>query len=168
MPLLKIDIDYDENDEKMLQDFFVQMTEMFEKAGFTNIRTHDSKQAPGLDIHEMGGVRMGEVDRQRAAERAIAHTAGFTGSGDSSDFHRRVPRPTNWSGLALPICHRVLTVPPVDRHCAPSEERAGRRDRLAPPMLRPDTWLSNHSGRTWFRNRSCFGSGKRGRRSCSG
>jgi choline dehydrogenase-like flavoprotein len=59
MPLLKIDIDYDENDEKMLQDFFAQMTEMFEKAGFTNIRTHDSKQAPGLDIHEMGGVRMG-------------------------------------------------------------------------------------------------------------
>jgi choline dehydrogenase-like flavoprotein len=32
---------------------------MFTKAGFTNIQTSDSKQAPGLDIHEMGGVRMG-------------------------------------------------------------------------------------------------------------
>lgn len=32
---------------------------MFEKAGFTNIQANDSKQAPGLDIHEMGGVRMG-------------------------------------------------------------------------------------------------------------
>ena len=32
---------------------------MFEKAGFTGIRTSDSKQDPGLDIHEMGGVRMG-------------------------------------------------------------------------------------------------------------
>jgi choline dehydrogenase-like flavoprotein len=32
---------------------------MFEKAGFKNIRAEDSKQAPGLDIHEMGGVRMG-------------------------------------------------------------------------------------------------------------
>jgi choline dehydrogenase-like flavoprotein len=32
---------------------------MFEKAGFTDIRTSDSKQAPGLDIHEMGGIRMG-------------------------------------------------------------------------------------------------------------
>ena len=32
---------------------------MFEKAGFTNIQTRDTKQAPGLDIHEMGGVRMG-------------------------------------------------------------------------------------------------------------
>lgn len=59
IPLLKIDIDYDDNDEKMLQDFFEQFTEMFEKAGFKEIRTRDTKQAPGLDIHEMGGVRMG-------------------------------------------------------------------------------------------------------------
>lgn len=59
MPQLKISIDYDENDEKMLQDFFEQMTEMYTKAGFKNIKTSDSKQAPGLDIHEMGGVRMG-------------------------------------------------------------------------------------------------------------
>lgn len=59
IPQLKISIDYDENDEKMIQDFFVQMTEMFKEAGFTDITTRDSKQAPGLDIHEMGGVRMG-------------------------------------------------------------------------------------------------------------
>jgi choline dehydrogenase-like flavoprotein len=59
IPQLKISIDYDENDEKMLRDFFEQMTEMYTKAGFTNINTSDSKQAPGLDIHEMGGVRMG-------------------------------------------------------------------------------------------------------------
>lgn len=60
MPLLNISIDYDDNDEKMLQDYFDQFTEMFTKAGFTNIKTSDSKQAPGLDIHEMGGVRMGK------------------------------------------------------------------------------------------------------------
>jgi choline dehydrogenase-like flavoprotein len=59
IPLLNISMDYDENDEKMILDFFEQYTEMFEKAGFTNITTRDSKQAPGLDIHEMGGVRMG-------------------------------------------------------------------------------------------------------------
>ncbi|MEM9983400.1 MAG: GMC oxidoreductase, partial [Bacteroidota bacterium] len=34
-------------------------SEMLEKSGCTNIRTMDSGQAPGLDIHEMGGVRMG-------------------------------------------------------------------------------------------------------------
>jgi choline dehydrogenase-like flavoprotein len=60
VPLLKINISYDDNDEKMLKDFFAQMTEMYTKAGFTNIKTGDSGQAPGLDIHEMGGVRMGK------------------------------------------------------------------------------------------------------------
>jgi len=59
IPLLKIDIDYDDNDEKMLQDFFSEMTNMLDKAGFKNIETKDTKQAPGFDIHEMGGVRMG-------------------------------------------------------------------------------------------------------------
>ena len=59
IPLLKTNIDYDDNDEKMLQDFFDQLSDMFKKAGFTDIRTRDTKQAPGLDIHEMGGVRMG-------------------------------------------------------------------------------------------------------------
>ncbi|SDL48551.1 Choline dehydrogenase [Catalinimonas alkaloidigena] len=59
MPLLNISVDYDDNDEKMVADYLEQMTEMFTKAGFKNIRASDSKQAPGLDIHEMGGARMG-------------------------------------------------------------------------------------------------------------
>jgi choline dehydrogenase-like flavoprotein len=59
IPTLHINVGYDDNDEKMLKDFFEQMTEMYTKAGFTNIQTSDSHQAPGLDIHEMGGVRMG-------------------------------------------------------------------------------------------------------------
>lgn len=60
MPVIHVNMDYDDNDEKMLKDFFEQMTEMYTKAGFTNIQTGDSKQAPGLDIHEMGGARMGK------------------------------------------------------------------------------------------------------------
>ncbi|SHF70754.1 Choline dehydrogenase [Fodinibius roseus] len=59
MPQLAVSVDYDENDEKMLEDFFEQLTGMYEAAGFSNIRTSDTRQAPGLDIHEMGGVRMG-------------------------------------------------------------------------------------------------------------
>ena len=59
MPLLKIKVDYDDNDDKMVKDYHEQMTEMFTKAGFYDIQTTDSHQAPGLDIHEMGGVRMG-------------------------------------------------------------------------------------------------------------
>ncbi len=59
IPLIHLSVDYDDNDEKMIKDYFEQMSEMFESAGFTNITTHDTKQAPGLDIHEMGGIRMG-------------------------------------------------------------------------------------------------------------
>lgn len=59
IPQLNINISYDDNDAKMKNDFFEQLTEMYTKAGFTNIKTTDTKQAPGLDIHEMGGVRMG-------------------------------------------------------------------------------------------------------------
>jgi choline dehydrogenase-like flavoprotein len=33
---------------------------MLNAAGCKNIRTNDTKQAPGLDIHEVGGVRMGK------------------------------------------------------------------------------------------------------------
>ncbi len=59
IPLLQFNVDYDQNDERMLKDYFEQMSEMFENAGFTNVKVQDTKQAPGLDIHEMGGVRMG-------------------------------------------------------------------------------------------------------------
>ena len=59
VPQLITSIDYDANDEKVLADFLVQGAEMLEKAGCKNISVSDSKQAPGLDIHEMGGVRMG-------------------------------------------------------------------------------------------------------------
>lgn len=59
VPLLKIAVDYDENDEKMKKDYIAVMTEMFTEAGFTNIKADTRWQAPGLDIHEMGGVRMG-------------------------------------------------------------------------------------------------------------
>lgn len=60
IPLLHTDISYDDNDEKMVKDYIEQLTEMFTKAGFSDIKAVDSKQAPGLDIHEMGGVRMGK------------------------------------------------------------------------------------------------------------
>ncbi|HEY4195343.1 MAG TPA: GMC family oxidoreductase [Mucilaginibacter sp.] len=59
VPQLKISVDYDDNDEKMKKDYIAQLTEMFTTAGFTNIKAESNHQAPGLDIHEMGGARMG-------------------------------------------------------------------------------------------------------------
>ena len=60
IPLLVTSVGYDDNDEKMIKDFLKESTEMLEKSGCKNISQHDNKQAPGLDIHEMGGCRMGK------------------------------------------------------------------------------------------------------------
>jgi choline dehydrogenase-like flavoprotein len=59
MPLLVTSVDYDENDVKSMRDFHEQAKEMLHVAGCKDVGISDSKQAPGLDIHEMGGVRMG-------------------------------------------------------------------------------------------------------------
>ena len=59
IPQLVTDVNYDDNDELMVQDFLTESKAMFEIMGCTDIEQNDSKQAPGLDIHEMGGCRMG-------------------------------------------------------------------------------------------------------------
>lgn len=59
LPQLHVSVEYDDNDEKMLADFFNAFTEMFEKAGYKNISATDTKRNPGNANHEMGGVRMG-------------------------------------------------------------------------------------------------------------
>ncbi|NUQ21089.1 MAG: GMC family oxidoreductase [Gemmatimonadaceae bacterium] len=59
IPLLVTSVGYDDNDEKMIADWRKQAEEMLAVAGCKNIETHDTKWAPGLDIHEMGGCRMG-------------------------------------------------------------------------------------------------------------
>jgi choline dehydrogenase-like flavoprotein len=59
IPQLITSVDYDENDEKQLKDFLQEAAAMLDIAGCTNSTPIDTRQAPGLDIHEMGGVRMG-------------------------------------------------------------------------------------------------------------
>ncbi|MGR3811910.1 GMC oxidoreductase [Jiulongibacter sp. NS-SX5] len=59
VPQLITSIAYDENDNKMMRDFQEQASEMLTNAGCHSINMYDSKQNPGVDIHEMGGVRMG-------------------------------------------------------------------------------------------------------------
>jgi choline dehydrogenase-like flavoprotein len=60
IPLLVASVDYDTNDDKMVKDFLDQSAEMLDRAGYKNIFQNDSHQPPGLDIHEMGGCRMGK------------------------------------------------------------------------------------------------------------
>ena len=59
IPQLVVSCEWTENDDKMTQDYLDQSTEMFEKAGFKNVKATDSKSPPGSDIHEVGGIRMG-------------------------------------------------------------------------------------------------------------
>ncbi len=59
IPQLITSVDFDDNDVKSMNDFLTIASEMFDKVGCKNITQNDSHQAPGLDIHEMGGCRMG-------------------------------------------------------------------------------------------------------------
>jgi choline dehydrogenase-like flavoprotein len=59
VPLLHADISWRANEDAMAKDAVLQMHEMFEAAGLKNISAEDNHQAPGKDIHEMGGCRMG-------------------------------------------------------------------------------------------------------------
>jgi len=60
IPQLVTSISYDDNDDRMAADFIRQGSEMLEAAGCKNISGFNNHQNPGLDIHEMGGVRMGK------------------------------------------------------------------------------------------------------------
>jgi choline dehydrogenase-like flavoprotein len=61
IPQLITSVGYNEpNDTKMVQDFHHQASEILEKSGIKDIFMYDTKQSPRLDIHEMGGVRMGK------------------------------------------------------------------------------------------------------------
>jgi choline dehydrogenase-like flavoprotein len=63
IPLLITSVSYTDNEDRMIRDFLQETRNMLEGAGCTNVHTYENKQAPGLDIHEMGGCRMGSDPR---------------------------------------------------------------------------------------------------------
>ena len=63
IPRLVTSVGYDDNDEAMIRDWLTQANEMLAAAGCRDIESRDNHQAPGLDIHEMGGCRMGRDPR---------------------------------------------------------------------------------------------------------
>ncbi len=60
IPLLVTNVDYDDNDERLLKDFFATSAETLDAGGVKNVTQYDNHWAPGRDIHEMGGCRMGK------------------------------------------------------------------------------------------------------------
>ncbi len=59
IPLLEIECEFRENELNMLKDLLVSAEEMLDGAGFGNIDKKDTREIPGMDIHEMGTARMG-------------------------------------------------------------------------------------------------------------
>ena len=59
IPQLITSVSYDDNDDKMAADFITQGSEMLEAADCKVLSGFNNHQNPGLDIHEMGGVKMG-------------------------------------------------------------------------------------------------------------
>jgi choline dehydrogenase-like flavoprotein len=59
MPTMIIDCEHKENELAMIKDMIMTAGEMAEASGFENVNAWDSKEAPGLGIHEMGTARMG-------------------------------------------------------------------------------------------------------------
>lgn len=59
MPLVVFDAEWKANENRMTEDILNEGAAMLEAAGFKNIVQTDSRQAMGLDIHEMGTARMG-------------------------------------------------------------------------------------------------------------
>jgi len=60
LPVVNFDAEFKENEIKMRVDMASDAADMLETAGFKDIKTYDSKGAPGLGIHEMGTARMGK------------------------------------------------------------------------------------------------------------
>jgi choline dehydrogenase-like flavoprotein len=69
IPQLVTSIGYTDNDERMIRDFLAQGRAMLEAAGARDIRATDDRRNPGLDIHEMGGARMGRDPRTSLLNR---------------------------------------------------------------------------------------------------
>ena len=59
MPTVTFDAEWKENEINMRVDMANDAAEMLEAAGFKDVKTNESPNAPGLGIHEMGTARMG-------------------------------------------------------------------------------------------------------------
>lgn len=64
MPMLHADISWHDNENAMAKDAVEQLHIMLDKAGMKDVTAYDNQQAPGKDIHEMGGCRMGKDPKQ--------------------------------------------------------------------------------------------------------
>jgi choline dehydrogenase-like flavoprotein len=63
IPMVKINMEYHENERVMKKDINRTIPEMLETAGFKNIDVYQGFDKPGFSVHEMGTARMGKDPR---------------------------------------------------------------------------------------------------------
>jgi choline dehydrogenase-like flavoprotein len=69
LPVLAIDCETGENEQKMREDMKNDMAEMLEAAGVRSVTTYDRGYAMGMGIHEMGTARMGNDPKTSVLNR---------------------------------------------------------------------------------------------------
>ncbi|HTH83264.1 MAG TPA: GMC family oxidoreductase [Mucilaginibacter sp.] len=60
LPVIAIDFEFKQNENKMMDDIKETSAEMLTKAGFKNVNTFNYKHPGGSTVHEMGTARMGK------------------------------------------------------------------------------------------------------------
>ena len=69
IPQMQFDVEWRENEARMVADIVEQAVAMLQAAGATDIRQRVVPAAPGRGIHEMGGACMGEDPTQSVVNR---------------------------------------------------------------------------------------------------
>lgn len=69
IPILKMHVEYGDNDKKLFDDGREQAAEMLEAAGAKNVRMNGEYSVPGFCIHEVGTARMGNDPRKSVVNR---------------------------------------------------------------------------------------------------
>ncbi len=76
VPLMRFDVTFRENEDRMMEDARIEGEKMLRAAGLINVTSYRGENVPGDSIHEMGGARMGADPRQSVVNKwSQAHDA---------------------------------------------------------------------------------------------
>jgi choline dehydrogenase-like flavoprotein len=103
IPVLKITMEWGENEKKMIPDMAVAAAEMMDAGGATNIRPFTvPDRIPGFGIHELGVARMGADPKTSVLNQFCqAHDVKNLFVADGGPFVTNAHKNVTWTILAL-------------------------------------------------------------------
>ena len=69
IPVLRLHVEYGQNDKALFDDSRVEAAKMLEACGVKNVKMHGSYSVPGFCIHEIGTARMGDDPKTSVFDR---------------------------------------------------------------------------------------------------